>query len=115
MEINKLEEITTASLTGFAEAINKKTAELNSVDVRDLVKENRRTPDFFDLTIESQEAARFVLSEMLLTKYKSGQDLPDSTVKYLAHQVRDAFKNLEQDRPEMGCGSDIGSVDIHTS
>lgn len=61
---------------------------------------------FEDLTPESQEAARSTLSEMLKMKYQATYDLPDNTVAYLGHRVRESFMALESERKQTGSGED---------
>lgn len=61
---------------------------------------------FEELTKESQQAAIQVFSEMLLIKFKSELALPDNTVKYLGHRVREAFVAFESERPTTGSGED---------
>ncbi len=61
---------------------------------------------FEDLTPESQEAARRTLSEMLKMKYQATYDLPDNTVDYLGHRVRESFVALESKRKQTGSGED---------
>ncbi|HEI8511807.1 hypothetical protein HMPREF3119_18380 [Morganella sp. HMSC11D09] len=57
---------------------------------------------FEELSLESQDAARQVLSDMLKMKYHNTHDLPDGTVKYLGKRIVEAFYNLENEKPEMG-------------
>lgn len=57
---------------------------------------------FEELSLESQDAARQVFSDMLKMKYHNTHDLPDGTVKYLGKRIVEAFYNLENDKPEMG-------------
>ncbi|EMN9016650.1 hypothetical protein RGI99_000810 [Morganella morganii] len=52
---------------------------------------------FEELTSESQDAARLLLSEMLKLKYQGTYDLPDNTVRFLGRQIVKAFTALERD------------------
>ncbi|MBD2827027.1 hypothetical protein [Xenorhabdus szentirmaii] len=61
---------------------------------------------FEELTLESQQAAREVLADLLRAKYEQLLVLPDDTVKYLGHDVRKAFAALESEELKFGSGED---------
>lgn len=67
---------------------------------------NEPTTQFYSLSEESRQKAREVLAGMLLAKYQSGFDLPDNTVNYLGHRVREAFLALETEKPARGSDED---------
>lgn len=101
MDIESSEKYLLTALNHFTDVIEKKTAELDAIDVRDLVKEKKSNKtEFSSLSEESQKAARAVLAELLKQKYQSGFDLPDDTANYLGHRVRKAFITLESDKKD---------------
>lgn len=71
-----------------------------------IYREGKPTTQFHGLSEESQQKAREVLAGMLLAKYQSGFDLPDNTVNYLGHRVREAFVALETEKPARGSDED---------
>lgn len=71
-----------------------------------IYREGKPATQFYGLSEESQQKAREVLAGMLLAKYQSCFDLPDNTVNYLGHRVREAFVALEKERSTNGSGED---------
>ncbi|EPX8934402.1 hypothetical protein ACW5X7_001765 [Morganella morganii] len=104
MNIDKLEELATNALSAMVDVINQKTEELRHLDVRYMVKEKSgKLPDFFELSGESQDAARQVLAEMLLVSYRHGLKLTRDEITELGHKVRKAFMTLESEQPKAEC------------
>lgn len=71
-----------------------------------IYREGKPATQFHGLSEESQQKAREVLAGMLLAKYQSCFDLPDNTVNYLGHRVREAFAALEEEKPARGSGEE---------
>ncbi|MGJ0579084.1 hypothetical protein ACR71G_13545 [Xenorhabdus bovienii] len=63
---------------------------------------------FKELTDASRQAALEVLADLLRIKYQQTFDLPDSTVRFLGHRVREAFVSLESEEPSVVSDSDRG-------
>ncbi|HDU8700532.1 TPA: hypothetical protein RG717_002307 [Morganella morganii subsp. morganii] len=104
MKFDKLEELATNALGAMVDVINQKTEELRHLDVRYMVKEKSgKLPEFFELSGESQDAARHVLAEMLLVSYRHELKLTRDEITELGHKVRKAFMTLENDQTKAEC------------
>ncbi|MDC9591052.1 hypothetical protein PSI23_17605 [Xenorhabdus sp. XENO-10] len=66
---------------------------------------------FEELTDASRQAALEVLADLLRIKYQQTLDLPDSTVRFLGHRVREAFVALESEEPSVVSDSDCAGTD----